>query len=257
MVESNIIRKVRRLLALANDNAASDNEVEVALAKAQSLITKHKIDSSNLDIVLEEVSFSIIDIYYYYYDPLDYYINHYYFRHLLGVICKYNFCKYIYYDKYHKSEDGNRYKYALLKIIGKEEDIINVKMLFDYSHTQFLALALKNYKDAKKTKIPFKGSYILVANSYNYVDKLVFLRSYLKGTIEGLELKLKRNQPSIKEGESFSLIVANYDSVISSYIEENLGKLKTGSIDRSNSLNIQAYDKGKKDASVENKRLKQ
>lgn len=49
MDEERIMERVRRLLALANDPAASDNEQRIALEQAQRLMDKHAIEEWQLE----------------------------------------------------------------------------------------------------------------------------------------------------------------------------------------------------------------
>lgn len=44
-----IMERVRRLLAIANDPAASDNEQRIALEQAQRLMDRHAIEEWQLD----------------------------------------------------------------------------------------------------------------------------------------------------------------------------------------------------------------
>lgn len=47
-----VMERVRRLLAIANDPAASDNEQRIALEQAQRLMNKHAIEEWHLDVAL-------------------------------------------------------------------------------------------------------------------------------------------------------------------------------------------------------------
>lgn len=56
MDEERIMERVRRLLALANDPAASDNEQRIALEQAQRLMNRHAIEQWQLEENHDEVT---------------------------------------------------------------------------------------------------------------------------------------------------------------------------------------------------------
>lgn len=62
METERIMERVRRLLALANDPAASDNEQRIALEQAQRLMDRHAIeqwqlekDHDDIDIIRKKI----------------------------------------------------------------------------------------------------------------------------------------------------------------------------------------------------------
>jgi hypothetical protein len=59
----NIRSKVRKLLALAGDAGATDNEREVAMRKAQAMIEEHNIELGSLDDFAEQIKLTKGDIF--------------------------------------------------------------------------------------------------------------------------------------------------------------------------------------------------
>lgn len=255
MSKEKILRKIRRLIALANDQAASDNEVQVALAKAQSLIAEHKINESDINISIDEVDSDWIDIYEDYEPELNYYINSEYIRILVKTICDYNFCRAIVYDAFHRI-GFETFKYYKIRVIGKDVDRENVLNLYRFAKTKFLQLAKVRYQIAKREKVNMKGKELVVTNSYIKVDKRIFLRSYLKGTIKGLKEKFEANKLKLDFQETYSLIVADHKLVIQDYIKKNIGELGFVS-SRTSKLDKDAYEQGKKDAKVNERQIGQ
>ena len=146
--KEDILRKIRRLIAKAQDTAASNNEVEIFMAKARELMAKHKLSEKDLDITQEE----IIEIFYTSYlkvfDNINRYINNDYLSDLSYVIAKENLCTAVYYSR-HKETDEEEQTYRKIKFMGKESDVEMTIELFRFAYSRFLKLALLSYKNSK------------------------------------------------------------------------------------------------------------
>lgn len=142
--------------------------------------------------------------------------------------------------------DNKEYKFAHIRFIGKEEDIINIEEQFRFLYKKFFNLALKRYDEAKKQQVTLNGKPIRILNSYKYVNKQIYIRSYLKGTIKGLWEKYAKVSLENKNNEEYGLIISNYKNALSTWVKENLGELKASS-SRKTEINDDAFKKGKKD----------
>lgn len=252
MNKEKILNKIRALLAKANDEAASDNEVLIFMAKARELMIKYKISENDIDASLDDIVCSFFSSYILYFDEINTYINQHYLSDLAHVICKFNFAKTTNLKNF-KVIDGIEKPYRQIRFIGKEDDIINCEEQFRFLFKKFFNLGLKQHKEACKKQVIFKGKPIKVINSYQYTNKLIFIRSYLKGTLAGLWEKYESDTIKLEKDPSYGLMVTNYNAAIIEYVETFIGKLSSVK-ERKRIVDDEAFEKGKEDAKKVNKK---
>lgn len=245
--KEDILRKIRALIAKAQDTAVSDNEVEIFMAKARELMAKHKLSQKDLDITQEEIIETFYTSYLKVFDNINRYINNDYLSDLSYIIAKENLCTAVYYTHY-KNIDEEQRTYRRIKFIGKESDVEATIELFKFAYSRFLKLALLSHKNAKFKFKNIGKVRIKILTSYTYIDRLVFVRSYLEGTIKGLKEKYAETKIELKEDPEYSLMVVNYDKALDIYVERTIGKLKYFSAYDTKNKDGKAFEEGRQDA---------
>lgn len=193
MNREKIIKKIENLFELAKDNS-SENESHAALAMAQKLMMKYKIEESELEQIKKK---DIVEEYYKLKKGL-------WRRYLLKEIAINFLC-----DAYLKGR--------LAMIVGKSQDIEFVKMMYEFAEKQLLStfqfFLKQNYDLPIRLKI-----------------KNEILRSYAIGFINGLHEKLEcQKKENIQKWE-----IILCDNSITEYMEEktlNSAKKPTQDID--------------------------
>lgn len=247
MTNLDILRKIRGLMAKAKDNAASDNEVYIFMSKAQELMAKHKINESDLELSKDEITSKYFDTYVIVFDQINSYVNREYLSSLAYLITTNNFCKTVYNNSVKEFKDNVVY-YDRIRFIGKIDDINNTLDLFQFSYRKFLTLAKIRYAEAKRVRNSVGGFKFKALNSYQPVDRTVFYRSYLKGTLKGLEEKYDENKLNLNQNQEYGLIVSNYKHSIDDFINNNIGRITSSSQRDYKSEDDNAFELGKNDA---------
>lgn len=256
MNKEDILRKVRILIAKADNEASTDAEVYLCMAKAQELMTKYKISENEIQISQEEIIEIEWNTYIKFFDSINHFINNEYLAHLAWVIAENNYCRAFNYAGI-KNIDLEPYKMSVIKFIGKKLDVENTLNLFNFTFKKFLNMSLIRYKEAKRVKKEVSGLKLEVVTSYQYVDKAVFIRSYLKGTIEGLKEKYANNSYELEQTQGYALMLINYDLTLTKYINKTIGPIMTLE-QRKTMQDHNAFLKGKRDANTNDlKRIEQ
>lgn len=221
-----IVIKIRKLMAIADDPNASDNEVYVAMAKAQKLMVKHNIDKAliyDMPEVEDDVITYTFDCMY----PL-------YYQYIAYAIANNFRC----HSTYYRSRQQ-----ATFCIHGLPEDVDNVKTIQNKVF-QYVERKLKHY--IKEYKSQYKHDPFLRA-SEPPTDARVLKRSYVEGFASGLKKRFKKNLLELKEeyGESTALMIVGVPEVVNTYID-NVVKPKKGR-QRSYEVSQHAYNQGYED----------
>lgn len=128
MDEERLMERVRRLLAMANDPAASDNEQQLALERAQKLMDEHAIDQWRLEqedperrseITVRKIRLDT--------SPVNRYMGE-----LCGMVARANRCRCI---RVHAQRGNGRHVLVELRIVGVESDINATEMLWTAMET--------------------------------------------------------------------------------------------------------------------------
>src|SRR3990170_1711561 len=110
MPDDNILEKIRALLRLAGDGAATEAEASLAMERAQALLLKHNLDMADIDVKEEGFSFEVLDE--------EFNIGKADWRsNLLGVIARQNFCRVITHRAFgrHPSIIGRKYNIEVVQ----------------------------------------------------------------------------------------------------------------------------------------------
>lgn len=211
-----IIRKIKKLMAIANDPSASDQEIQLATYRAEKLMLKYKID--NKDVIQQEKK-SQKDVYQYKLEKK--YTG--YLVWTLKVLC--NNCQCI------ACYGGKINSKVSLYIIGFTEDI---------EITKAIAIPVLDYME--ETLSELKECYI------GNVDFRVFKRDWCHGFSVGIENQLKNAFIEMKEEKKFELSVIDLHPVLKTYKKKFIVNKTSHFTDTC----LIGYDMGLKDGSAYN-----
>ena len=167
---NDVVRKIKKLLAVAEDPSASDQEIQLAAYRAEKLMFKYKLDRK--DIIEKDNSSKNVEKYFFekkYTAYLVWTLNH---------IAKYCQTQASYIGKLNSK--------ANLGIIGFKDDIILCKEI---------ALPILDYME--DTLLDLKECYI------GEVDFRIFKRNWCKGFASGIKTQLDKGFIELKEEEKF------------------------------------------------------
>ena len=216
-MENKILDKIKKLLTLAKDKSATQNEVEIALAMAEKLSKEHQIDINEIDLNIGGIDYEYISIDTKTFEP----------KHWINELCSiiaygYN-CELI----RHTASTGKKY----MRLIGFKED---VEMCEEVTFT---------------TKMIIRE----MANNQWLINgkQKEFRSSYILGFLEGLHNKLKDERKEKfhipEQAEKYGLIVKKKNEVINEYISEQYTDLKKGRRYTMSVKDSEAYFKGIQD----------
>ncbi len=205
-----IIKKIEKLMAIANDSAASDQEIQLSAFKANKLMIQYKIseyellgeseDKNVLKKLLDTKSMG-------------------YCHWILRVLAKHFRCKTFYIGKINTNN-------CTFGFYGLEDDL---KIIMP------IAEALVKYLDNKIKDL--KECYV-----YD-TDFRKFKRSYLSGFADGLDSILNQALLEMKINEKYEIAVIGVPVIVQEYYEKNINHKKSSTNDTS----YEGYELGKKD----------
>lgn len=186
---NDVVRKIKKLLAVAEDPSASDQEIQLAAYRAEKLMFKYKLDRK--DIIEKDDSSKNVEKYYFekkYTAYLVWTLNH---------IAKYCQTQASYIGKLNSK--------ANLGIIGFKDDIILCKEI---------ALPILDYME--DTLLDLKECYI------GEVDFRILKRNWCKGFASGIKTQLDKGFIELKEEEKFEVSIIDLHPVVKEYVEKNV-----------------------------------
>lgn len=208
-----IIRKIKKLMAVANDPSASDQEIQLASYRAEKLMIKYKIDQKE---ILENIERTENDV----------------FRHTLekkytgylywtfAELCKHNQCLSSYCGKINSKVE--------LNIIGFKEDIELAKAIIvpimDYMEEEL--------KDLKECYI-------------GYEDFRIFKRSWCSGFARGIKQQLDNALIEMKNDLKFDLAIIDLHPVLKSWDDRYITAVNSNFT----KADVDAYQLGLKEGS--------
>lgn len=260
-MDNSIIEKVRKLLTLAQDKGANENEASLAASRAQKLMMKHNISEDAVEIHTTDFGEEGLDANSCTYEPKRFEWD------LLDVVAKAYLCKTIRTrtrDTFIGFKKNGERKYGpkdTFRVIG---------------HHTNRAVALSVFKSCQETfrhtmTVRYKEHYLAVIEENKYwvegrtntemkkyledrgllTKKSVWISSYLQGCLAGLRTKLEAEQKSTLTEEDggfqkYALIKVKHTDLIDEYIEEKIGKVGCSS-GRKSSVDPEAFGEGRKD----------
>lgn len=210
MVEKDdVIRKIKKLMALAEDTSASDQEIQLAIYRANKLRIKYKIEEIDLfdkkgsvgDVVRIQLEHTGIG----------------YIHWILNVIAKYFQCETSYAGKI----NGNNVKFY---IVGLQSDV-DVCVTVAEGMVYYLNSMLKDIQECYVGDIDFR----------------IFKKDYCKGFANGLEQQLEQSLIEMNLHPNYELAVVGVPAVVEEWVNKNTTVTKSKS---RYETNVEAYKLG-------------
>jgi|AKZA01.1.fsa_nt_gi Protein of unknown function (DUF2786). len=213
-----VIEKIKKLLSIAGDFNASENEILTATKQANKLMVRHKIDSAEL--VGEEISEQKVEMLHFH----DGYSGYIYYP--LQILAEFNRCKALYRGKINTNQ-------CEFTVFGLKKDLDLLSPMCD----ALILYLNKKIKDLKQNK--------------NNPDFRIYKKSYLVGFSRGLQEILEANlveekAMSTMDDAKFELLVVGVPVLVKNYITESI-KPETRT-PRKGLIAGDAYDRGVSDA---------
>lgn len=188
--KDDVIRKIKKLMALAEDTSASDQEIQLAIYRANKLRIKYKIEETDLfdkkgsleDVVRVSLKHTGIG----------------YIHWVLKVLTKYFQCETGYVGKI----NANDVKFS---IIGLQTDV-DVCVPVAEGVVYFLHSMLKDIKEC------YVGA----------VDFRTFKKDYCKGFANGLEQQLEQSLIEMNLQPKYELAVIGVPAVVKEYVSKKI-----------------------------------
>lgn len=198
MVEKDdVIRKIKKLMALAEDTSASDQEIQLAIYRANKLRIKYKIEEIDLfdkkgsleNVVSIQLEHTGIG----------------YIHWVLNVLAKYFQCETSYAGKI----NGNNVKFY---IVGLQSDV-DVCVTVAEGMVYYLNSMLKDIQECYVGDIDFR----------------IFKKDYCKGFANGLEQQLEQSLIGMNLHPKYELAVVGVPAVVEEWVNKDTTVTKSKS----------------------------
>lgn len=186
---NDVVRKIKKLLAVAEDPSASDQEIQLAAYRAEKLMFKYKLDRK--DIIEKDNSSKNVE---------KYYFEKKYTAYLVWTLM--SIAEYCQTQGFYNGKLNSK---AYLGIIGFKDDITLCKEI---------ALPILDYME--DTLIDLRSCYI------GEVDFRVFKRNWCEGFASGIKTQLDKGFIELKEEEKFEVSIIDLHPVVKEYVEKNV-----------------------------------
>lgn len=205
---SKILEKLAKLKALYESaKLSNEGEANAAAAAIQRLLLKYNLSMEDVDGVNLN-SKSDVWVHEYISGYTQKSIGGQWELELWKVLCEFNFCKVF--------TCGGSYKNLML--VGKKENLDNIKWLNNFLQTVFVKLSKVRYKEycSRLSRLVFAKP----------VARDAFQRNYLYGCACGLRSKLKDETATI-DAEKVTALAVRSNEAIMSYVTDMFGGVKT------------------------------
>lgn len=186
---NDVVRKIKKLLAVAEDPSASDQEIQLAAYRAEKLMFKYKLDRK--DIIEKDNSSKNVE---------KYYFEKKYTAYLVWTLM--SIAEYCQTQGFYNGKLNSK---AYLGIIGFKDDITLCKEI---------ALPILDYME--DTLIDLRSCYI------GEVDFRVFKRNWCEGFASGIKTQLDKGFIELKEEEKFEVSIIDLHPTVKAYVENAL-----------------------------------
>ena len=186
---NDVVRKIKKLLAVAEDPSASDQEIQLAAYRAEKLMFKYKLDRK--DIIEKDNSSKNVE---------KYYFEKKYTAYLVWTLM--SIAEYCQTQGFYNGKLNSK---AYLGIIGFKDDITLCKEI---------ALPILDYME--DTLIDLRSCYI------GEVDFRVFKRNWCEGFASGIKTQLNKGFIELKEEEKFEVSIIDLHPTVKAYVENAL-----------------------------------
>ena len=164
-IPDKILERIRKLVRL-KESTTSEGEAKAAATHVNRLLKEYNLSLLDVNEKRPETVFEIRES-----GAISYKdsFGNYWKRDLLRVLCEYNYCRML---RYRGTTD--------MLIVGTQENIAAVTVLYDYLRTTFRRLADKRHME-----------YVSIKRGYYRTEKYrkKYIRSYLEGVTPGLSFR--------------------------------------------------------------------
>ncbi len=213
-----IINRIKKLLKHADSakELGSIEEAEAFIKKANDLLLAHNLELHQIPLNEDEDMFAK----WIYGEDISYKDNQAGNRwqlDLIKVLCKHNLCNYTF-----------RYRLKTFRVYGRLENVDIVHYLFNYLSIGLIRLSRESYKSLSKEK----------RNNY----RSAYLKSFLLGAVDGIDVKLKESLNKSNYKEQVQGLILYNDKALEKFINEKVPNIKTRAL---RSVNIgEGYEEG-------------
>jgi hypothetical protein len=217
-----VLEKIRKLLALADDAGASEGEVENALKMAQRLMIKHQIEEDEIKISIDDIGEEFVEQNWVAGE------RKYFAWDVLCVIGKRYSVQVI------KKGSVANFRY---RVIGDRTSRKITIDTFQKLMPFIRALAKQRYKEYESKSADLSSLSPLLrmlAGDFGVSEKVTwkkFLPNYMAGYLQGLDERLQKDLEneniSDEEKSKWSLIVVKKDDLVEQYIQDTTKDLKS------------------------------
>lgn len=194
-IQEKVLDRIRKLIRL-KESTTSEGEANNAALLVNRLLREYNLSlldvegglAASCPTVRESGSYNYKDSF-----------GSYWRRDLLQVLCRYNYCRILLCRGA-----------TLMRIVGTEENITAVGVLYDYLRTAFRRLAETRYREYVSGK---RGYY----RTGKY--RMKFMRSYLEGVSPGLREQYEALRHTHREEERGTALALCHSSLIDGYLE--------------------------------------
>lgn len=238
MTHQDIIKRITKLLALANDKAASSAEAELALKHANRLLAKHNLSMTDVsvgaiqqDITEKEgIEFGVVKE------------EGRWETVLMSVIAQHNFCQSI-------NHTVQGIKGGKISVVGKPENVEIVVYQFEVARNIFRKASKAAYNTMRK-QVKSEHPYMTdleMSKAKLLPYRMPWIRAFLKGAVLGLNKQLTEQVQQMKQESTdnkYALVVVNTNKAITNYLNQKYNNLKSGKTRVKVGSNRDAYAKG-------------
>ncbi|MBW9280371.1 DUF2786 domain-containing protein [Bacteroides fragilis] len=194
-IPDKILERIRKLIRL-KESTTSEGEAKAAATHVNRLLKEYNLSLLDVNEKRPEAVFEIRESGAISYKDA---FGNYWKRDLLRVLCEYNYCRML---RYQGSTN--------MLIVGTQENIAAVTVLYDYLRTAFRRLADKRHMEYVSTK---RGYY----RTEKYRKK--YIRSYLEGVTPGLRGQFEAMRSTSAEEVRETALVHCHNALIERYLE--------------------------------------
>lgn len=235
------LERVRKLIALSEDTAASQGEIENALKFAQKLMAEYEIEFADIDLAPEDITEIEQDFF-----PANN-ERKYWLQDLLNVITESQNCSIVLFKK--RGSNGKEIEY--FRIFGTKNEVKISQEMYLKMIPIIRNLVSAAYKKRCNEDLAYQMKMKLPLDVQN---KGKFFNDYIDGFLKGLRLKCIVNKKEIiktDESGKYGLIVVKKEELTEKYINSNYS-IKTGRANKKrNEVDMDTFIKGFKDGKTE------
>lgn len=236
------LERVRKLIALAEDSAATEGEIENAMKFAQKLMSEHDIEFADVELSPDDITEIEQE-----FSPANG-ERKYWLQDLLNIISESQNCTVV---KFQKANPERTKLIEYFRIFGTKTEVKISQEMYIKMIPIIRNLVSSFYKEKCNRDLKHQAEFRLPLTIPN---KGKFFNDYIDGFLHGLRSKCLVNKKQlIKEDESgkYGLIVVKKDALVQSYVTSNY-KIKMGSANKKrNGVDAETFIKGFQDGKTE------